>query len=142
MNTERDKKAQSPLTGRRYNSVDEFMAGESISPGVRDAVSQLDRDTVVVEHLVQARRDAGLTQQQMAEKLHKSQGAISKLESSNDNEITLEEISEYAGTTNQNFSLMIGKPMNHIEMVKYHAYGIKHHLSALAKEAHRNEEAE
>jgi transcriptional regulator with XRE-family HTH domain len=142
MKTEREKKVQSPLTGRRYDSVDEFLAGESVASDVRDAVSKLDGGTVVADYLVQARRDAGLTQQQMAEKLHKTQGAISKLESSNDNEITLEEIAEYAGATNQSFSLMIGKPMNHIELVKYHAYGIKQHLSALAKEAHRNEEAE
>src|SRR5208282_2483773 len=141
MNTDKEKKVNSPLTGRRYDSIEEFLA-ESVSSDTRGEIARLDRESLVAEYMVQARREAGLTQQQMADKLHKTQGAISKLESSNDNEITLEEISEYAGATNQTFSIMIGKPLNHIESVKYHAYGIKRHLSALAKEAHRNEEAE
>ena len=142
MNTELEKKAHLPLTGRRYNSVDEFLAGESVSADVRSAVSKLDRDTAVGDNLIQARRAAGLTQQQMAEKIGKTQGAISKLESSSDNEITLEELADYAKATGQNFVVMIGKPLNHIESVKYHAFGIKDHLSKLAKEAHRNEEVE
>lgn len=142
MNTEREKKAHLPLTGRRYNSVEEFMTGESVSADVRSAVSKLDRETAVVDNLIRARREAGLTQQQMAEKIGKTQGAVSKLESSSDMDITLAELAEYAEATGQNFSIMIGKPMNHIESVKYHAFGIKDHLSKLAKEAHRNEEVE
>jgi len=142
MNTEREKKTHLPLTGRRYNSVDEFLAGEAVSADVRSAVSKLDKETAVADNLVNARREAGLTQQQMADKIGRTQGAISKLESSSDNEITLEELAAYAKATGQNFAIMIGKPMNHIESVKYHAFGIKDHLSKLAKEAHRNEEVE
>ena len=142
MNTEREKKAHQPLTGRRYNSVDEFMAGEAVSADVRSAVSKLDKDTAVVDNLIIARRDAGLTQQQMAEKIGKTQGAVSKLESSSDKEITLDELAAYAEATGQNFSIMIGRPMNHIDSVKHHAFGIKDHLSKMAKEAHRNEEVE
>jgi transcriptional regulator with XRE-family HTH domain len=142
MSTEREKKSHSPLTGRRYNSVDEFMAEESVSEEVRSAVSKLDQETEVVANLVQARRDAGLTQQQMADKLGKTQSAISKLESSEDRDITLQEIVEYAGVAGITFSMMIGQRPNHIAMVKYHALGIRDHLSALAKEAHRNKEVE
>ncbi|MGA2869093.1 MAG: helix-turn-helix transcriptional regulator [Verrucomicrobiota bacterium] len=140
--TEREKKTHLPLTGRRYSSVDEFLVGEAVSVDVRSAVSKLDRESSIVDGLIQARRDAGLTQQEMAEKIGKSQGAVSKLESSSDNEIKLEELAAYARATGQNFVVMVGKPMNHIESVKYHAFGIKEHLSKLAKEAHRNEEVE
>jgi len=142
MNTEREKKAHQPLTGRRYHSVDEFLAGESVSADVRSAVSKLDKETMLVDSLIRARHEAGLTQQQMADKIGKTQGAISKLESSTDTEITVEELAAYAKATEQNFAIMIGKPMNHVESVKYHAFGIRDHLSKLAKEAHRNEEAE
>ena len=140
--TEREKKIQSPPTGRRYHSVDDFMAGEAVSAEVRAAVAKLDQGTAVVDNLIRARREAGLTQQQLAGKIGKTQGAVSKLESSSDLEITLEELAQYAEATGQTFSIMIGKPVNHIEAVKYHAFGIKEHLSKLAKEAHRNEEAE
>jgi len=142
MNTEREKKTHLPLTGRRYDSVDDFLAGEAVSADVRSAVSKLDRETAIASNLVKARREAGLTQQQMADKIGKTQGAVSKLESSIDSEITLEELAAYAKATGQNFALMIGKPMNHIESVKHHAFAIKDHLSKLAKEAQRNEEVE
>lgn len=114
---EREQKTHAPLTGHRYSSVDDFMAGESVSPEVRKMVAKLDTETQVVESLVQSRRDTGLTPQQMAEKLGKTQGAISKLESSNDQDITFKELAEYAGATNVAFALMIGKQPNHIPLV-------------------------
>jgi transcriptional regulator with XRE-family HTH domain len=140
MNTEREKKVHQPLTGRRYNSVDELMSAESVSPEIHAAVTKLEKDTAIADMLVQARIDAGLTQQQMAEKVGKTQSAISKLEGSSDKEITLDDLAAYTAATNQNFAILVGRPLNHIEAVKYHAFGIKEHLSALAKEAHRNEE--
>src|SRR6202453_1896353 len=94
MNTEREKKAHLPWTGRSCDSVSELFAGESVAAEVRSGVAQLDKDTAVVDSLVNARREAGLTQQHMADKIGKTQGAVSKLESSSDNEITLEEIAQ------------------------------------------------
>jgi transcriptional regulator with XRE-family HTH domain len=142
MNTEREKKSHQPLTGRRFDSMEAFLAGEAVSAEVRSAVRKLDQETAVVSSMVEARREAGLTQQQMAEKIGKTQGAVSKLESSADMEITLDEIAAYAKAIGMNFAIMIGAPMNHIESVKYHALAIREHLSELAKEAHRNEEVE
>ncbi len=134
-NNEREKKVHAPLTGRRYNSVDELLAGESVSHEVRSAVSKLDRETMIVHNLIQMRYTAGLTQQQLADKLGKTQSAISKLESSADSEITLEELRSYCQATNEQIMLCNGKPMNHVESVKWHASGIRDHLSALAKMA-------
>lgn len=142
MNTEREKKVHAPLTGRRYNSVDELLAAESVSHEVRSAVSKLDMETMIVHNLIQMRHSAGLTQQQLAEKLGKTQGAISKLESSSDTEITLDELRAYCQATDEQIMLCIGKPMNHVESVKWHASGIKEHLSALAKMAHGDSDME
>lgn len=140
MNTDREKKIHAPLTGRRYDSVQELMAGESVSHEVRSAVAHLDKETRIVDNLVQMRKAAGLTQQQLAEKLGKTQGAISKMESSKDSEITLEEMRSYCQATNQKIMLCIGTPMNHVESVKWHAFGIKEHLSLLAHMAHADED--
>src|SRR5665213_4328722 len=96
MNTEREKKTHSPLTGRKYDSVDNFLAGESVSHDVRDLVSKLDNETMIVQNLIQMRRMAGLTQEQLAVKIGKTQGAVSKLESSSDREITLDELQAYS----------------------------------------------
>jgi transcriptional regulator with XRE-family HTH domain len=136
MNTEREKKVHAPLTGRRYASVDELMAGESVAHEVRAAVAELDKETMIVHNLIQMRHAAGLTQQQLADLLGKNQSAISKLESSADAEITLDELRAYSQATNEQIILCVGKPMNHVESVKWHAFGIKDHLSALAKMAH------
>jgi ribosome-binding protein aMBF1 (putative translation factor) len=95
MNIEREKKTHAPLTGRRYDSVQELMAGESVSHEVRSAVAELDKETRIVDNLVQMRKAAGLTQQQLAQKLGKTQGAISKMESSLDSEVTLDELRSY-----------------------------------------------
>jgi transcriptional regulator with XRE-family HTH domain len=131
-NNEREKKVHAPLTGRRYHSVDELLAGESVSHDVRNAVSKLDRETMIVHNLIQMRHAAGLTQHQLADKLGKTQSAISKLESNTDAEITLDELRAYCQATNEQIVLCIGKPMNHVESVKWHASGIRDHLSALA----------
>jgi len=142
MTTERDKKIHAPLTGRRYKSVDELMSGESVSTEVRTEVSKLDKESAIVESLVQMRRSAGLTQHQLADALGMTQGAISKLESSLDAEITLEELCAYCKATNQQLTFWVGKPMNHVESVKLHAFAIKEHLSALAKMAHDDQDME
>jgi len=136
MNTEREKKTHSPLTGRKYDSVDNFLAGESVSHDVRDLVSKLDNETMIVQNLIQMRRMAGLTQEQLAVKIGKTQGAVSKLESSSDREITLDELQAYSQATCQEIMLYIGKPMNHVDSVKFHAFGIREHLLSLAKMAH------
>jgi transcriptional regulator with XRE-family HTH domain len=139
MNTEREKKIPATPTGRRYSSVDELASGEVLSPEVRKRLAELKTETVIVEALVGMRQSAGLTQQKLAEMLDKSQGAVSKLESGSDEDLTVGEMMEYSRATNERFMLLIGKPMNHVECVKWHAFGIREHLSALAKMAHEDD---
>ncbi len=93
-----------------------------------------------MDNLVELRAKAGLTQQQMAELLRKSQSAVSKLESSTDQELTLRELSEYAMATKSRFNLGFGKPMNHVESVNWHVQGIQEHLKALASMANEDED--
>jgi transcriptional regulator with XRE-family HTH domain len=142
MNAEREKKTEAKPTGRRYVSVEDLLNHEAVAPTVRAKMAELDHQTRVVQNLVEMRQLAGLTQQQLAEKLDKSQSAISKLESGCDLDLTLRELAEYANVTNQPFGLNFGKPLNHVEAVKLHAYGIREHLEALAKMAHKDEEIE
>jgi transcriptional regulator with XRE-family HTH domain len=142
MNTERETKTAAKRTGRRYGTVEELLSGEAVAPEVRSQFTAIDHETRIVQNLVEMRQSAGLTQQKLAEMTGKTQGAISKLESSTDDEITIRELCEYAKATNQQFVLGIGKPLNHVESVKWHAFGIKEHLEALAKMAHQDAEME
>lgn len=142
MSTEREKKVQAPLTGKQYNSVEEMMTGESVSAEVRNSVSELESQTNVVRNLVEMRRASGMTQEQLAKKLGVTQGAISKLESSLDTEITLGELVDYVKATEQSLMFNIGKAMNDMEFVKWHASGIRTHLRALAKAARQDSDVE
>jgi transcriptional regulator with XRE-family HTH domain len=133
MNKEREKKTDISTTGKRYSSVKELLEQEETSPAVVEQFSQLQSQTEVVRFLVDLRKEIGLTQTQMAEKLKVTQSAISKLESSNDDSITLLDIFKYCDVAQQRVTISFGKPMNHVEAVKYHAFAIKSHLSALAE---------
>lgn len=141
MSTEHKKDAETKPTGRRYSSVDDLMKGEGISPDVRQKVSDIEGATRLVEQLSLLRQFAGLTQEQMAERLgFSSQSAVSKLESGRDEEVTVGQISEYVKATGQRVGMMFGQPMNHVESVKWHALAMREHLSALASIAHQGDD--
>jgi transcriptional regulator with XRE-family HTH domain len=140
MNAEREKKTVTRATGKRFSSVDEYLSKQGTTDEVSSQVSELARATQLVDMLVESRRDCGMTQQQVAKKLGVTQGAISKLESSTDAELSVNDLKRYAQALQQRYVLTVGKPMNHVEAVKWHAFRIKEHLSALAALAHKDEE--
>jgi transcriptional regulator with XRE-family HTH domain len=139
---ENNEKNLTALTGRRYNSVEELLKGEGTAEETQEQFNELAKETKLVEQLIEMRKAANLTQQQIAEKIGKTQSAISKLESGRDEELTVSEIHDYSNATGQRFMLMFGKPLIHAEAVKWHAFGIREHLSKLAKIAHTDGQIE
>jgi prepilin-type processing-associated H-X9-DG protein/prepilin-type N-terminal cleavage/methylation domain-containing protein len=101
MSTERDKKIPAVPTERRYGSVEELLARESVANDVTKKFQELNEETLIVQNLIQMRKAAGLTQEKMAERLGKNQSAISKLESGSDDELTLKELYDYVSATDQ-----------------------------------------
>jgi transcriptional regulator with XRE-family HTH domain len=141
MSTEHKKDAETKPTGRRYSSVDELIKGEGISQDIRQKVSEIEGATRLVEQLSLLRQLAGLTQEQMAERLgFNSQSAVSKLESGRDEEVTIGQITEYVKASGQRIAMMFGQPMSHVESVKAHALAMREHLSALASMAHQGDD--
>ena len=140
MSTEPKNKSQATPSGRKYGSVDEFMASEGMPQEIRDKVANLRNATKVALQLALLRQSAGFTQEQMAERMGITQSAISKLEAGTDDELTLAEIAEYARATGERIYIAFGKRVNHVESVKLHAFAIKQHLEALAKLANQHEE--
>jgi transcriptional regulator with XRE-family HTH domain len=141
MHTEHRKDAATKASGRRYSSVDELMRIEGFSQEIHAKVSEIEAATKVVEQLTLLRQMAGLTQEQMATKLgFNSQSAVSKLESGQDEEITIGQIRKYVEASGERVGIVFGRPLNHVESVKAYAFGMKKHLLALASLAHKGDE--
>jgi hypothetical protein len=81
--------------GRTYRSVDEMLRGHGYRR-VAEAVRQLSNKTRLIDQLILARVAAGLTQAQMAAKFRCSQSRISKIEDSQDADLSLGDIQAYA----------------------------------------------
>lgn len=90
--------------GRTYRSVDEMLRRHGYRR-VAEAVRQLSAKTKLIDQLIVARVAAGLTQAQMAAKLRCSQSRISKIEDSNDADLSLGDIQAYARTVGLKFQL-------------------------------------
>jgi ribosome-binding protein aMBF1 (putative translation factor) len=88
-----NRRASAP--GRAYRSVDDMLRGHGYRR-VAEAVRQLSAKTRVVDQLILARVAAGLTQSQLAAKLRCSQSRISKIEDSQDADLSLGDIHAYA----------------------------------------------
>jgi transcriptional regulator with XRE-family HTH domain len=139
--TDHKKDAATKASGRRYTSVDELMRIEGIPQEVQAKVSEIEAATKVVEQLSLLRQMAGLTQEEMAPLLgFTSQSAVSKLESGLDEEVTIGQIRKYVEASGERVGIVFGKPLNHVESVKAHAFGMKKHLSALASLAHKGDD--
>ncbi len=86
---------RSTLSGRTYRNVGEMLRGHGYRR-VADAVRQLSTKTRLIDQLILVRVAAGLTQAQMAAKLRCSQSRISKIEDSQDADLSLGDIHAYA----------------------------------------------
>jgi transcriptional regulator with XRE-family HTH domain len=142
MENQPQPKAPAKPTGRAYKSVSDLMKGEGVAEEIQNKVNSLAKETLIVDQLIRFRLKAGLTQKEMAERLGCTQGAVSKIENSDSRDLTLKTIADYVRATNERLNLLVGKPMNHIESIKFHAFGIQEHLTALAEMAHQDEEVE
>jgi transcriptional regulator with XRE-family HTH domain len=135
-------KTELGTTGRRFSSVAEMLARESLPAEVQSHYQLLAKETRVTRTLAKLRVAHGLTQEQLGEKMGVSQSAISKLESGRDEDIRLGELKDYANALDERIGVMFGKPFNHVEAVNLHAQAMRHHMIELAKLAHDDAEIE
>ena len=142
MNQNPEKLKHVKPAGRRYASVEEMLKGMAVDEEVVEQFEANQKESRLVEMLVDLRRAAGLTQEAVAEKLGVTQSAVSKLESGKDEDLTVKIVGEYARATDQRVAIFFGKRMNHVEAVKCHAMDIRRHLSALASLAREDEDIE
>lgn len=129
-------------SGKRFSSVDALLKQQQPDPALLEMLEVLRKESKVVRRLTLMRHAAGITQTQMATALGVTQPAVSKLESGKDEDLTLREISVYSKICGERVNVHFGKPMNHVESVKTHAFAMRHHLTCLAEMANKHDELE
>ena len=118
--------------------MDDLIQGEGLGEQVKKSYGQLVQDTCVTDGLTKLRRRSKLTQTDIAKQLGVTQAAVSKIESGRDETLTLAIIRAYARSSRQRIQLSFGRRPTHVEAVKEHALGLRHHLEALATLAHKD----
>ena len=123
----------SPATQpKRFASVRDLVKATAVDA---EQIREFDRrikGAVIVNALIRTRAAAGMTQADVAEKMQRTQSAVSKLEHAADAELSLQDIASYLHATGGRLNLGIGKQPNRVERIKELAICLKGELESLA----------
>lgn len=123
---------------RTASSVSEMIRSVSDDSTFVDEFQQHIANRRIVHFLFGLRSARGMSQRQIAEKLGCSQSRISKLENSEDGDVRLGDLDQYAEALGLDVTLVLAKQRRTpVDEVKYHAFCIKRlldHLCSLAKD--------
>lgn len=140
MNTPPPRLPKATPTGKLYSGVEDLLRQLEVDQAVIELFAKSKQETQLADCLVEMRRRAGMSQRDIADKLGVTQSAISKWESSTDEELSVRIIRDYARTTKRHLMVCFGPRLNHVEAVKRHAFEMKRHLSELAALARSDED--
>lgn len=133
---------QSPTTqAKRFASVRDLVKATAADT---NQVREFDRrlaDAVLVNALLRTRASAGMTQADVAEKMDRTQSAVSKLEHSTDGDLTVRDIASYLHATGGRLNLGIGKQPHRVERIKDLAICLKEELEELAHLSSNSDDA-
>jgi transcriptional regulator with XRE-family HTH domain len=117
---------------KRFASVRDIVKATAANDDqIRDFDRRI-RGSAIVNALVRSRAAAGMTQADVAERMERTQSAVSKLEHSTDAELSLQDIASYLHATGGRLNLGIGKQPNRVERIKELAICLKSELESLA----------
>ncbi len=123
----------SPVTQpKRFASVRDLVKATAADGEQSREFDRRLADSVLVNALIRTRASAGMTQADVAEKMSRTQSAVSKLEHSADGDLTLRDVASYLNATGGRLNLAIGKQPHRVERIKDLAVCLKGKLEALA----------
>lgn len=126
---------------KRVNDVSELVKTISTTQSFKKNFEKEIQSKTIAKFLFSLRCDHKLTQKQLAEKVGCSQGRVSKIESSYDQELTLKDLMDYANALNLQVELGYRTPsVKIVDLIKYHAFKIKDYLEQLTKLAKEKED--
>jgi transcriptional regulator with XRE-family HTH domain len=128
------------MTNKRFTDVRQMVREMSEDQGFADDFSKRLAQRQIVKQMQALRAAAGMSQQDIAEKLQCTQGRVSKLERGTDADLRFSDFFAYADALGLDARLVISKKgRTAVDGVKYHAFAIKRLLDELAHLAMRDE---
>lgn len=126
--------------GRRYDSV-EAMVHATMDKEFATRFSEQVRRRYFVKRLVGLRMARSLSQADMTKHLGCTQGRVSKLENSNDDDLRLGNLRRYADALDMDVQIVLArKKLRLTDKIKLHALAIKNLLEKLVGLAHLGDE--
>jgi len=118
-------------TGKRYRSTSEMLKDSGNPQELIDSVKEVEAQRLV-PLLTGMRVSKGLTQKELAQAIGCSQGRISKLETSRDEDLRLADVLDYTGALDESLWITIGAPPV-AEHIKLHIRALRGLLEELVK---------
>ena len=118
--------------GQSYKSVSEMIKQLSEGSGFATSAIKGFEKRQVAKLLFLLRCKSALSQKDMAEKLGCSQSRISKIENSNDENLSLKDLIDYARVLKLQLDIGFASPaVKIVDRVKHHAFKMRHYLDQL-----------
>jgi transcriptional regulator with XRE-family HTH domain len=118
----------------QHPSVSDMVRSLSEDPSFADEFLKRLSGRQLIKVLTVLRTRAGLSQQELAEKLHCTQSKVSKLESSNDTDLRFGDLLDYTSAVEHEMRLfLVPKGRTLLDEVQMHAYMIQRLLHCLIR---------
>lgn len=117
---------------KKFNSISSLMSSITTDKEFSEQTLKEIKRKRLAKFLFALRCQHHLTQKQIAKKINCSQSRISKIEGSYDEELSIQDLTDYANALH--LELEIGyrnRSTKIIDLIKYHAFKIKHYLDTL-----------
>ena len=122
------------MAKKRYANVVDMMRDLSEDATFADDLDKHLAGRRLITQLVALRAAQGLTQKELGDKAGFTQSRISKLEASEDADLTLSTVMKYAGAIGLNVEItLVPRGVSLVDRVKHHAFCIKRLTDSLAK---------
>ena len=118
--------------GKKYTNVTEMMEGLKTSKTVKNSVDKETKEKMLAHYLFTLRCANKMSQKDIAKKLKCSQSKISKVESSYDVDLTVQDLIGYASVCDLELSIGFrNKNIKIVDLIKFHAFQIQAYLNQL-----------
>lgn len=121
-------------TEKTYENVGELLRDITDDDGqfAAEVEAEIDKQRLAAT-LFEMRNKVGMTQSEVAKRMRRSQGSVSKLEHTTTDRISVQDLELYAKAVGVDLVIMFQTQMTAADRVKYHFFEIKKHLDEMRR---------